>query len=413
MNQIKKVFNRTKTEGICNTTKHYINLLLTYLYLFALKIIEKFPLRNTIVFECESDMDDNPRAIYEYMVKAKLYRKYRLVWIVKNLEFCRENYPNKNTVFVSRISEKKSEILRFNYYMSTGKYFLFSHPYWFVKKKKEQIVVHTTHGTPFKDTPNNTGVENTFDYELSATKFTQPWILKVLNCTADRSFICDHPRNDFMFSVNKADVIPKLFNWQSDEKVIMCMPTFKQSKFMHDCDVIDKFSLTVVEAENELIELNNMLNEYKIHLIVKLHPLQSTDVLSMLDLSNIHYIQNAELFNKKILLYNLLGCCDALITDFSSVFFDYIQLDRQIAFFTKYFDEYNRGYVMDNPKDYLVGENINTYADLINFIKNVNDDNDTFKAERHNLNDLLHKETAHNRCKKFTEILFNLKVRNQ
>ena len=42
--------------------------------------IDKEPLQEKIVFECQSDMDDNPRAIYEYMIAQGLNKSYKIVW---------------------------------------------------------------------------------------------------------------------------------------------------------------------------------------------------------------------------------------------------------------------------------------------------------------------------------------------
>lgn len=410
---IKKLIRRIKENGLKATLVHYYNLIATLFINNTRKFAKnaKFflPLRNYIVFECESDMDDNPRAVYEYMIKNNYNKKYKLVWLVKNVDFCKKNYSQKNVVFISRLDSSARNQFVLNYYLSTAKWFIFSHPYWFNKKNKKQIIINTTHGTPFKGKTASSNLGNTFDYTLTASEYTKPWFVKILNCDEKQAFVCSHPRNDFLFDADKNIILNQLFNWNPDEKVIMCMPTFKQSKFMHDCDADDPYSLTVVETENELYKLNNKLYNNKIHLIVKLHPLQSTDVLKIQNLSNIHYIQNEELFRKKIILYKLLGYCDALITDFSSVLFDYLELNRPIGFFTKYFDQYNRGYIMDNPKDYYVGESIDTFENLLNFIDNLSNNIDNFKTERQQIHSVVNNQNENNRCESFVKIMFELR----
>ena len=62
------------------------------------RLVEKCPLRNTIVFECESDMDDNPRAFYEYLIEEGYNKKYRLVWIVKDVAFCKKRHSLSKAV---------------------------------------------------------------------------------------------------------------------------------------------------------------------------------------------------------------------------------------------------------------------------------------------------------------------------
>ena len=410
---VKKMIRRLKENGLKATLVHYFNIIATFfinrIRSFAENAKFFLPIKNYIVFECESDMDDNPRAVYEYMVENNYNKKYKFIWLVKNVPFCRQNYAQKNVVFISRSDPSAKNQFKLNYYLSTAKIFVFSHPSWFNKRNKKQIIINTTHGTPFKGKTASSNLGDSFDYTLVASEYTKPWFVKILNCDEKQAFVCSHPRNDFLFNNEKEQILTQLFNWKSDEKVIMCMPTFKQSKYMHDCDAADPYSLTVVDNKNELIQLNKKLNDSKIHMIVKLHPLQSTDDLKLTGLSNIHYIQNSELFEKKIILYKLLGCCDALITDFSSVLFDYLELDRPIGFFTKYFDQYNRGYIMDNPKDYYVGESIDNFDALIEFVDNLKGNIDNYKEKRAQINSLVNRSEESSRCEAFVKNMFELR----
>ena len=386
-----------------------MKLLKKIIYFILEKIIRNLPLRNIIVFECESDMDDNPRAIYEYMLNEKKYRKYRFVWIVKNLEYCQKHYNNERTVFISRFDDTRKNKFLFEYYLSVARYFLFSHPYWFKKRHSAQIVIHTTHGTPFKGCDKNGYVPvDTYDFVLCASEYTKNWFLKILNCPSEKAFICPHPRIDLFNGNKREEAFAKLFECSPTDKFIICMPTFKQSCHREDCSGIDEYSLSVVENESEFKSLNDFLKANNIHLIVKLHPLQVTDNLKFNNTTNIHYIQNKELFEKKIQLYNLIGCCDAMITDFSSVMFDYFVLNRPIAFFTNFFDQYNRGYIMDNPKDYLCGEKINNYNDLMSFLTNFHNNNDVFYEQRNHINSLVNNPLPNNCCKQFVDRMFRL-----
>ena len=54
-------------------------------------------------------------------------------------------------------------------------------------------------------------------------------------------------------------------------------------------------------------------------------------------------------------MYVLLRNADALITDYSSAYFDYMLLNRPIAFTVEDIEEYRkkRGFVFDNPFEYM------------------------------------------------------------
>ncbi|MCD7828733.1 MAG: CDP-glycerol glycerophosphotransferase family protein [Clostridiales bacterium] len=415
MKYIKKIYNRFKSDGIKGSFVHYSKLLRNYLLSFILNLNKKvpifkiLPLRKIIVFECESDMDDNPRAIYEYMLNNKDYSKWKFVWIVKNLSYCKTHYKANRTVFVSRFTYTFKEQIRLNYYLAVGKYFLFSHPYWFQKLNKKQIVIHTEHGNPIKNNNSRAKqISECFDFLRISSKFFTPWVLKFWECPIDKTFICPHPKNDFLFIGDKKEIFSKLFNYQQDEKVIMCMPTFKQSKNMMNAPrICDQYSLSVINNKSEYEQLNRFLADNKMHLIIKLHPLQITESLYLADASNIHYIQNSELLNKKIILYSLVGCCDSLLTDFSSIFYDYILLDRPLAFFINNFDKYDRGFIIDNPMDFMCGELINTFDDLILFLEHIRDGVDIKKDDRHRINNLVN-EYSGNACKQFVDIMLTL-----
>lgn len=383
MNCIKRFFKKIKNEGFKKALMLLYEMLLSRIFYFLLKLEDKIPLKNIIVFECESDMDDNPRAVYEYMIKEKMYRKYRFVWIVKNVDFCKKNYANKNTVFINRYDKTLKNQLVLNYYLSTAKWFIFSHPYWFIKKNKKQIVVHIGHGTPIKQA-EKTFNSDCYDFLMVPSMNVLEWYTTFWHCDKSKSFICGLPRNDLLFidECKKNNILKKLIPDISDEKVIMCMPTYRQSATKIDSNVEDTYSLSVVDTEEQFLQLNSVLAKLHIHLIVKIHPLQKLDNLKTGNVSNIHYIQNADLFYKKVLLYELLGCCDSLITDVSSVVFDFLLLDRPVAFFMNNYHLYSRGYILDNPVEFMPGDKIYQFENLITYLNVFSQTNANYSFKR-------------------------------
>ena len=83
-------------------------------------------------------------------------------------------------------------------------------------------------------------------------------------------------------------------------------------------------------------------------------------------------------------IYHLVGACDALITDYSSVFIDYLLLDRPICFAFDDVEEYknSREFAFDNFEDYMCGQIIHDVTGLISFLDNINKQNDSFKGSR-------------------------------
>lgn len=95
---------------------------------------------------------------------------------------------------------------------------------------------------------------------------------------------------------------------------------------------------------------------------------------------------------------------DVLITDYSSVYFDYQLLDRPIGFAIDDVEEYrrNRGFVFDNILDYMPGEKIYSFDELKTFFDHLHKGQDDYSEKRKKVNDLVnHWQDAGNceRCK--------------
>lgn len=354
-----------------------------------LRFFSLFPLKNYIVFESESDMEDNPRAIFEYMVHHGYNDKYKLIWIVKDKEFCKNNYSSDKVEFVSRVERSKIKQLKFYYLISVSKVFFFSHPFWFKKRKKNQIVVHTGHGTPIKKRKNlSSNFNNKFDWLIVPNAFCEKLNYDFWLCDYSKMILCGYPRNDFLFSGDKQKILNCLIPGYCCEKLIICMPTYKKSKNSVDSEHLDIFSLDVITSKQEFFQLNEYLKQRNIQLIIKIHPLQILESMEKSDCSNIHYIINQDLFNNKVVLYELLGVSDALITDVSSVYIDYLVLNRPIGFLHNSIVNYSRGFTVEDYYQYMPGMKIRNFNDLKLFINYLTNNYDEYETERIRVNEI-------------------------
>ena len=108
--------------------------------------------------------------------------------------------------------------------------------------------------------------------------------------------------------------------------------------------------------------------------------------------------------DKNIQLYEILPVFDALITDYSSVAIDYLLIDKPIGFTLDDFEEYrkSRGFVFNDPREYMPGEHIYVLDDLIKFISNVANGKDEYKDKRDELKRIAH-NPAQNYCDRILE----------
>jgi CDP-glycerol glycerophosphotransferase (TagB/SpsB family) len=94
---------------------------------------------------------------------------------------------------------------------------------------------------------------------------------------------------------------------------------------------------------------------------------------------------------------------DAMISDYSSVAYDYIHLNRQIAYIMNDLREYRLGLVMDNPQDILAGPVLYTIEDFYRFLCNVIDEKDDYKVIRERVLEKIYQFRDGNSCKRLAE----------
>ena len=303
--------------------------------------------KNVIVFESfmGNAYSDSQKALYARMLKDEFFKDYTFVWAFKSPEKY-EFLKSKNTKVIKYGSKE------FYKYMSIAKYWITnSRLPEFLIKKKAQIYIQCWHGTPLKRLGFDIQVEggnalNTtkeikekyeddakrYDYMLSPSKFcTEKFIsafnLKKLN-KEDVIVELGYPRNDYLFNHTKEDVksLKEELGIPKDKKVILYAPTWRDNQ--HIAGVGYTYDLNI-----DFDRLKEKLgNDYVI--IFRTH----------------YFVANNFDFEKyKGFIFNMsshddVNDCyilsDIIITDYSSVFFDYANLKRPMLFYMYDLDEY-------------------------------------------------------------------------
>lgn len=365
----------------------------------GISIINKIIPKNDNLVLLYSNMGfrDNVAYIYDYMVETGYNKKYRI--IRSQNETCNQSIPD-NVVVVSNLKA-------IFYYLRSGHIF-----YAFGKlpiyPSKNQKVVQMWHGSPFKGADKCQKGEMTKDYRKSyytnalstAECFTDFWG-EEFDCGKQRISICGHPRTDVMInSYNKEEL-----NLDCS-KLILWMPTFRKSKILGYNDIESNDNILPIVQDADLQRLNDNLRANEVKLMIKLHPVQDTGNIAIKEHSNISLLSHKEFTQLGFDLYRLLGSVDALITDYSSVFYDFMLMDRPIAFTTDDYEEYkdNRGFAVSDPDYYRAGPKIQTINDLFMFIKDVADGNDTWKKTREKVNSEVNIFRDYRNCRRALEI---------
>ena len=343
------VFFRT----IFRKTSNFIKKIKYKLATIGIKVDDK-----TIVF-CTfngKSYSCSPKALYEYMVNNDKYSDFKFIWGFKNVEQYKYLENNKNTSVI------KLNTKQYIKYLAKAKYWIFNYKIPdYLYPKKEQVFVQCWHGTPLKrlgcDLIHFDNVLNTMEgmkkrYKIEASKFTyflspskfasekfiSAWNLKEIgkeNIIIEKGY----PRNDFLFNYTEKDIKKikaKLGIENEKRKIILYAPTYRSNQ--HEAGV----GYTYKEEINFEHLREKFGNEY----IVLFRP---------------HYfIANVFNFEKyKGFVYDvskiddineLYIITDLLITDYSSVFFDYANLKRPMIFYMYDLEHYrdkSNGFYID------------------------------------------------------------------
>ena len=164
------------------------------------------------------------------------------------------------------------------------------------------------------------------------------------------------------------------------------MPTYRNHKLSTSLHtgINFEYGIPCVSNEKELKNLNKKLADNDTLLLIKLHPAEDTSKITSVDLSHIKIVDNDLVSKNHKNIYNYLLGIDALITDYSSIYYDYLITGRKIGLAIPDIDEFfsYETLAFPNYEDYIKGYYIRTYNDLLDFIDYVNSGADPLKRER-------------------------------
>jgi CDP-glycerol glycerophosphotransferase (TagB/SpsB family) len=188
------------------------------------------------------------------------------------------------------------------------------------------------------------------------------------------------------------------------------MPTFRKGGGFkrNDSTKEQALGIPLLQCLDEFNELNKYLKSNNSLLIIKIHPMQDLSELKIKSLSNILVLTGEDVKKKGIDNYRLLPCTDGLISDYSSVAYEYLQVDKPIAYVLDDMNEYKLGFVVDDIDRLLAGQKIFTIDDMMSFINNVVNGKDEFAEKRHQVRDFIYKYNDANSCERIVNFL-NLK----
>lgn len=337
-----------------------------------------FKIKNDkIVFEAGRGLiDGNTKAVYDYIME-KYPNQFKIVWLITK---------DTNSSAIRKKDCVYYRTLKSYYHLATAHYWIRNESLGSIlKKKKGQIYIQLWHGN---------GALKHIGYDVSNEKVRQPldyvkeWDYYIAKDELDANHIITGTgynkkieilgmacidttlklSKDIKFKENLLDKL-KIKKRSKNKKIILYAPTFRD--FDLEKDIIDipikKFS-----------EMKDYI------FLIRLHPLVRKKVDHQLfeyeNLINACDYPDAS---------DLLAICDALITDYSSIFYQFCVLNRPIIFYPYDMEKYKKlrgGFYLDYDNE-LPGPICYNEEELINILKDLDNINDNYKEKINTFNE--------------------------
>ncbi|MGY3703560.1 hypothetical protein BW731_09265 [Vagococcus martis] len=321
-------------------------------------LMRKLPLKNVAVYESfwGKEYSCNPQALCEYIQQNDTS--------IKNVVFLKDGFHEVD----GNVETVKINSLKYYYYLARAKY-LFNNVNFpdFYNKRVDAIEVQTMHGTPLKklglDSPNEikphyveTYIQKNdrWDYLLIPSDYVGE-ISKTAFKFKKEFIKSGYPRNDKLFADNNVENIERLkekYNVPKDKKIVLYAPTWRTK---------GNFTLAM-----DIEKMSKELGE-DYFILVKLHHFSKANF----DLSD--YADFCRDVSLESDIRELYLISDILITDYSSVMFDFALLEKPMIFYVYDYEKYKdelRGFYFDFEKE-APGELAYTTNDLVKILKNM------------------------------------------
>lgn len=350
------------------------NSLVLRLFRIIFVILGKLPKkRKLVIFESfhAKQYSDSPRAIYEYMEEE--HKDYHLLWSID--KSARNLFEKSGVPYITRFS------LRWFLTFPRAKYWINNVrlPNWMPKPDKT-VYIQTWHGTPLKKLgvdideihmPGTT-TENykrnfvleasKWDYLVSPNAYSTEIFARAFQY-AGSVIESGYPRNDVLS--NHSDTLlsslKKSLGIPEEKKVMLYAPTWRDNEFYQKGKYRFEFQFDLENWKREFGDEWVLLS--RMHYLVAENFDFSAHEGTVYDVSSYPDIRDLYLIS------------DMLMTDYSSVFFDFAVLNRPIIFFMYDLDTYRdqlRGFYIDIENE-APGPIVQTEDELFSAIRELED----------------------------------------
>lgn len=289
--------------------------------------------------------DDSPKVIYEYLKSNSRFNNYRIFWVFKD-----------PTAFnhLTDINKIKANSFKFYYMTLKARYFISNAQIGegFYYKGSNTIYLNTWHGSAIKKIGIDRNPdykswifqgEHMVDYFCAQSVYDQEVLSSAMQLDKSNILLTGLPRNDELAMCSgTSEMLKKIIGVSSNKKVILYAPTYRNYDQDNSLDYVAKHKVDFNKWKTVLS--SNYIILYRTHYYITKSMIGEIDGEFVFDVSEYPYIND------------LIMGSDILVSDYSSLFFDYSITEKPMFSYAYDFDEYK--------------EKVGVYIDIENELPN-------------------------------------------
>jgi CDP-glycerol glycerophosphotransferase (TagB/SpsB family) len=314
-------------------------------------------------------------------------------------EYVSENCPEYKIFHYHPFEKNRSNretlryIIKFFPIFYQSRFLISSHPpndfFPFVWWSKRKIFINTWHGIDFKagffadtgDTSNKNKIvtlNKKTNHFLVSSKLESATKTKIFLINPQKFLYIGQPRNERFLKPRSEERLKTIFkNLPEYKKIVLYAPTYRRNS------PVNFFPF----QDFDLVHFKQFLDDKKIIFLMRGHVYEKGSTKEFFDTRILNLDQN-------VLedVYDILSETDILITDYSSIFIDYLLLNRPLIFLPYDLNTYeqNRGLIFDDYDYWTPGEKAHNYREFTDALEKIFTGPDVFKRRRDEMKDIFH-----------------------
>ena len=329
------------------------------------------------LFRSQPDFACNSYALWRYIVK---HTNHQTAWLIYKEERYKELKARGiecslyDTYAGNKLVEESDYIIANSYTFKN------------LNKREGQVFVNLWHGSGIKahdffdrnsDVAYLKNIKTYFDKVdmLCVHSLDDRFKLSAqLNYDMRNTFVTGQPRLDCVVEASGKEKLVQIFGEEIKkyDYLFFYAPSFRANGSGCAGTMLSDNIFRLKDYDDHAFE--EFLKENNAALIYKLHPIEQNAFKGRKFIVNKMCMELTDqiLFEKELQYDEILNAFDVMITDYSSIAFDYLLLNRPIIYLLPDFDEYkkSKGFVFNNIDYYMPGDKVFDFKSILLALKN-------------------------------------------